>query len=222
MADPIRETQVGTLRARVFVDEDPWGMNPREDRDCLGTISWWGSFDSRMGDLSDERVSMRECSFCADWMDGYACAHCPVCAGECEVPPSFGDDIVIPLDVWEDWLPVLKIADSRKDARGAIHVSREKVAEEWGAFTPAVAKKVRRTLRAEVAEYAAYLQGEVYFWRVEDEYGKVLDAVHGYIGEDEYALSEAVDVAEWHLEQMATEAREASYWAARDVETVGA
>lgn len=219
MAECVEERQIGGLFARVYLDESGYEYNPRQENENLGTISWWGSFDSRMGDLSDERVSLRDCPFCETWTMTDA-EHCPVCGGAGELSPSFGDDVVIPLDVFEDWAPSLRFEDSLTDARGAIHVSREKVAEEYGTFSPANAKRAKRVLRAEVEEYAAYLRGEVYFWRVETADGETLDAVHGYVGDPAYVLSEAVDTAEYHVEGIAAESRESSYWAARDVVTV--
>lgn len=66
--------------------------------------------------------------------------------------------------------------------------SREKIGTE--------PEHVEEALRQEVETYDAYLQGAVYYWTVEDEDGEVLESCGGYVGEDDYALSEAKSTAQ--------------------------
>lgn len=51
--------------------------------------------------------------------------------------------------------------------------------------------RVVEGLRQEVETYDQYLRGEVFSWLIEDGDGNVLESCGGYIGESDYALSEA-------------------------------
>lgn len=83
-------------------------------------------------------------------------------------------------------------------------------------------EQVEEALRAEVAEYGAWLAGDVCWWRVEDlETGEVLESCGGYIGDEgrKAALQEARQSAEGLEVQDRAEALEAEHWAARGMVT---
>lgn len=57
---------------------------------------------------------------------------------------------------------------------------------------------LRAVLRSELADLNLYLAGDSYGYVVKGPGGEVLDSCWGYLGEASYAMSEGVDVAEWH------------------------
>lgn len=76
-----------------------------------------------------------------------------------------------------------------------------------------------RVIEGEVKVYDDYLTGNVYGFEVyvDDE---IADSCYGFYGDvDEYILGEAKSSAEYHIEKLAEEAKEAQYWACRDVVT---
>ena len=73
---------------------------------------------------------------------------------------------------------------------------------------------------AEVAEYALYLEGQV-FWFVVGRDTPFEDSCHGFLGMDGHLRDDANSAAGGVAVQLADEARERAEWAARDVITVG-
>ncbi len=78
----------------------------------------------------------------------------------------------------------------------------ERSAHEW----------VESQLRCEVSVYDAYLQGEVYWYAVEDENGEILDSCGGFLGGGCDAQGRELDP----LDYVRQEAREAAETAAAD------
>lgn len=158
--------------------------------------------------------------------------------------------VVLPLNIrdYGSHGLIVSIGHDWEDADGCIYTTPDALLRRWGKWNGelgeasryddpneldgpeivdwyAVFKIAEDGLRSEVKEYDEWGRGEVYYFDVTDaDTGEsVEDGTCGaYIGEDgaEYAMSEAVSVAEGELEARAKEAAEVAYWAARDVETV--
>jgi len=74
---------------------------------------------------------------------------------------------------------------------GFIFASKKDVTKEFGEVTPEVVTKVKEILVAEVKEYSAFLEGNVYGFLVESADGKQVDSCWGFIGDpDESGLLE--------------------------------
>lgn len=82
---------------------------------------------------------------------------------------------------------------------GVILVDKDKVRREYG--WKLITKKRQRTiedyLRNEVATYDQYLQGDVYYFEVEDDFSQI-DGCGGFYGFD-YAVQEAKSMVDWHI-----------------------
>lgn len=65
---------------------------------------------------------------------------------------------------------------------GFIYVTREKVKEWYGGLSDETKLKANRQLLDEIADYADYLEGNIYKYQIEDEDGLILDSSSGYSG----------------------------------------
>jgi hypothetical protein len=115
---------------------------------------------------------------------------------------------------------------------GLIYVHKDKLYQEYDTkrITPKLRERVLTTLRGEIEDLDRYLTGQVYGWRVLDPEGNDLESCYGYFGTVDDCLQEGLCVAK-HYEEEALEerrqnwrkalreAREARYWATRDVAT---
>lgn len=81
-------------------------------------------------------------------------------------------------------------------------------------------ENVRRYLNGCVKEFAQWLEGEVYGFRVLVD-GEEVDSCWGFISTPEECMAEGLISGEWYVEQAKKEMAEAAYWAERDVMTVG-
>jgi hypothetical protein len=84
---------------------------------------------------------------------------------------------------------------------GYIYITKEKAREEYGRLTKSRLKKIEEYLRGEVREYAYYLEGDVVYWRIEDEDGRTVESCGGYLGywdNKDYILGEAREMCDYH------------------------
>jgi hypothetical protein len=93
---------------------------------------------------------------------------------------------------------------------GVIFVTRDKLLQEYGTWDNGklikAASRVTKTMRAkaekclqqEVETYSAWLQGEVYGYRVDDADGNLIDSCGGFVGELDYCKEQANDAADSH------------------------
>lgn len=72
----------------------------------------------------------------------------------------------------------------------------------------------------EVKEYASYLEGEVYYFVVENADGETLESCGGFVGDSEYAEQEARPAAEHAVDEAQKEIERVAEWNARDVMTI--
>ena len=95
----------------------------------------------------------------------------------------------------------------RWDSRqiGFILVSKKKALEEFGGkiVTKKLKERLEKILEGEVETYTQYVEGEVYGFVIEDEYGEHVDSCYGFFGSDfapngmlEYIDHELLGVAE--------------------------
>lgn len=81
--------------------------------------------------------------------------------------------------------------------------------------------RMRAALSSMVEEYGRWLNGECYYFTVEDESGEVLDSCGGFIGY-EHMLNEAHSYVDSAHRAALKEESEKRYWHERDVPTVSA
>lgn len=89
---------------------------------------------------------------------------------------------------------------------GWIYVTKEKIKEEYGVkkITKKILEQVTKVLISEVQNYDQYLTGDVWYYKIEDEDGEVIDSCGGFYGSD-YAEKEAKEQLEWHIEDRKAE-----------------
>lgn len=109
----------------------------------------------------------------------------------------------------------LHSVDDIADANGVLYATAESV-QMIG--TPA--DRLHDALRAEVEVWDTYYRGEVYVVDILDDDGETVDSCCGFYGY-EYAEEEAREMLEVAEEAAGRELREADYWGARGVVTVG-
>lgn len=174
--------------------------DPRESYDHAGTMIYFGR-DYLFGDEQDASNSDDP-----DAIDRYASDAA----------------VLIPLRFEDRHYDATVYATDAEDANGCIYVDERTVVKEWGNGyddkTPI--ECARDHLESEIAEYASYLQGEVYWWSVEHPNPGVRDeSCGGYIGDLDYVRSEALDAARYAQQQHQNELNERESWAARGVLT---
>lgn len=157
---PPRRYNEGMKTLRIIEDQDP--SNPREN-DNLGTLA---CFHRRytLGDVQP-RINPRDY--------------------EASLPP---ESLVLPVYMYDHGGLALSTTpfscqwDSGQ--LGIIHVSPQRIEEEYGADTPETRALAAQVLRAEIAEYHCYVAGEAYGYEVLDEAGNTLDSCFGFLGRD--------------------------------------
>ncbi len=82
--------------------------------------------------------------------------------------------------------------------------------------------KIIEALNGEIAEYAAYLEGDVTYFDVRDPETDYAEGCGGFVGCRDECVSECFGAIESAIAQRLKENAEASYWADRGVETVAA
>jgi len=89
---------------------------------------------------------------------------------------------------------------------GYVYVTPETGRKEWGRKWREAA---RRCMRAETSDYDSYLRGNCYGFIIEDRHGDTLESVWGFIGDMDYCLQEARNVAKYCVEEARKAADEA-------------
>jgi hypothetical protein len=84
---------------------------------------------------------------------------------------------------------------------GFIFASKKDVVKEFGKVTPEIVATIKGILEAEVQEYSAFLEGNVYGFIVESPDGKELDSCWGFIGDPEKSglIEQAKDAVDSEL-----------------------
>lgn len=89
---------------------------------------------------------------------------------------------------------------------GVIVASRDQIRHEYQCkrVTKSVIERVYTVFRAEVEEYGAYLNGDVYGYVIEDADGNYKDSCYGFYGDTNYCIAQA-KVAIEHLIEVSKE-----------------
>ena len=100
---------------------------------------------------------------------------------------------------------------------GFIYDTPEKVKECMG--DDATDQQIEACLRSEVAVYAAYLEGDITNYTVEDEETNFFEGCGGYVGDHEQCEDECFAALEAAIVKRLAEQKERAEWAARDTIT---
>lgn len=195
--DAIEQTEIGGLTVTVEYDQTPT-ISPREDCDHLGTFygehrryaspdampRGMGVFDAIHAKLGRTRRTSNV------W------------------PKADGTTDAIGLPVWlyDHSGTCYRAAEENpfscpwdSGLFGFIFTTRAEIRQAFGVkrVTAEHIAKALEILKAEVAEYSAWANGEVYCYHVTDtETGEELDSCYGFIGDSDYAFAEGCDVAQ--------------------------
>jgi hypothetical protein len=158
----------------ILVDDIP--CNPREENEHFGTIAYVSSRYL----LGDERVCSEKIDSILQDSDLFAV---PVYA-------YIHSGVALSLSPFScPW-------DSGMS--GVIYIEKDTIRKCYGDLSPSTLEKVKRAFEAEIKEFSAYLNGEVYGYVVKDSEGREVDSCWGYYGR-EYALEAAQESAK-HFE----------------------
>jgi hypothetical protein len=78
---------------------------------------------------------------------------------------------------------------------------------------------IEEILRGEVKQYAAYLEGDITWWSVDDSESNYEDSCGGYVGDHDYCEQSCLESMVEAIKQRHTEMTERAHWAARDTTT---
>jgi len=74
---------------------------------------------------------------------------------------------------------------------GFIYATWDDVKKEYGDTSPESLQRAKEVLQGEVETYDQYLRGDVYYYKIEDEDGEIVESCGGYYGE-EYAKNDGI------------------------------
>jgi len=98
------------------------------------------------------------------------------------------DDIVYPLYMYEHG--GIEISTTPFSCRwdsgqlGFIVVTKETIIKEYGSDTPDNRERALRVMLGEVATYADYVDGRVFYYKLKDVNGETIDCIGGFYGYD--------------------------------------
>jgi hypothetical protein len=211
------------IRVTVRYEEHTEHANPR-DADNLGVMfcdyRGYTLGDEDAPDPRDRTITCPQCEGDGEVEGEEDLIECPKCDGAGNIDVGIyeylkrghGATVVLPLFV----LDHSGLSMSAGTAFGDMESRGRFVGDEAGWDTSLVGvifdtnesremigtapEDIEEALRGEVETYDSYLRGEVYWWTVEDEDGDILESVGGYLGETDYALSEAKATAASYVE----------------------
>jgi hypothetical protein len=204
MLDPAENFEYKGVKVTIYYDELP--ANPRIEFDNLGTVVGWKQPRYRIGDqqLSIEYRSPAE--LVAELRASGARLILPV-----HYSPQGG---YLCSSEHDD-------KETIENSDGVIYATATDIRNEYG-LTRISAKALERAMRVlqgEIAEYSAYLSGEVYGFIISGPDGEELDSCWGFYERD-YCEQSAKDAAEHQAQLLVREAIEANEMACRGVQTV--
>jgi len=194
----------------VEIRYDPDDSDPRGDFDNLGTIVGWKQPTLKLG---DRQVSI----------------DCTTTAAIVERLRSEGARLILPV-FYTSHGPRCNLhmgdildEDSLSYCSGVVYVTGEKLKSELAVkrVTTAAIRKATGILRGEIAEYSAYLTGDVFGFTIRDHAGTEWESEWGFYGRKD-CEHDANSAAERSAERKQAEADEAHQMACRDIPTVAA
>jgi hypothetical protein len=86
---------------------------------------------------------------------------------------------------------------------GYVFITRTQILKEYESkiLTKKIKQKVYESLQNIIKTYSAYLEGNVFYYLVKDCENNFLDSCGGYIDDYYFAISEAKDSIDYHIEQ---------------------
>lgn len=172
--------------------------------------------DDEVAVAPDRRITCEQC-------EGRGCLHMhPVDYFKKER----GARVVIPLTVYEHSGITMRAGNvtlpwdtDRWDTSfvGFIYDTPEGVKQCIG--EDATDEQIEKALRREVEIYAAYLEGDITWYRVDDDETDYIDGCGGYVGDSDYCEEECFRSMESAIEKRLSEQQERAHWAARDTVT---
>jgi hypothetical protein len=78
---------------------------------------------------------------------------------------------------------------------------------------------IKKALEGEVKIYASYLEGDIMYYRVEDDETDYIEGCGAYVGDSDYCEEECFRSMETAIEKRLAERQERAEWAARDTVT---
>jgi hypothetical protein len=185
--DVVRRYQYQEAVVEICVDDD--AENPRDAMDTLGTMWCWHR-RYQLGSKKESREKSVDPSNYGGWEELRE-------AIEKQEKPA----VILPVYMYDH--SGLALSTSSFDCPwdsgqvGFIFATREAVLEAYRVkrITQKIRERVESCLKAEVATYSAYANGEVYGFRVMKE-GEEIDSCWGYYGSEEipYMLEQALGV----------------------------
>lgn len=115
-----------------------------------------------------------------------------------------GDNICLPVWMYDHSGTCYRAAETNpfscpwdSGCFGFIYMTRADARKEfgWKRITEERRQQVLQHFKAEVKEYSAWANGEVYGFIVEDSDGETVDSCWGFIGDSEYAMEAGIDAA---------------------------
>ena len=203
MYPPVEEYEHQNVTVRIHQDRDP--LNPRIEFDTLGRIIGWRHPRYCLG---EEQLSV-------------------------DTRPS--EEIVAELREYGDARVILPIhfhdqegdlttsepdTEAFENCDGVIYVTAAALRKSYGLkrLSKQAIDNATACLKAEIAEYSAYLSGRVFGFVIEHD-GEHLDSCWGFYGLD-YCEARAEESAAYQAAQLVIEAAEAHDWACRGGLTV--
>lgn len=105
---------------------------------------------------------------------------------------EFGDPIalILPLSLYDHSGISMSVGTSRGwdcGVVGFIWVTRKDLQREFKCknITKKILERAEQVLRSEVETYSQYLEGDVWGFTIEDEYGELVDSCGGFYGQDD-------------------------------------
>ena len=201
-----------------------WMVGYHQTATALAT----GSYDECQAWL-DKRLDVVTGSY---YIEPISCSHCK---GEGRIPlnpvdyfrQERGARVVIGLTVYEHSGITIRAGDvtlpwdtDRWDTSfvGFIFDTPEQVKVTHG--DKATDEQIEKSLRQEVEIYASYLEGDVRWWKVEDEETGFDESCGGYVGDGEYCEQECYEAMTRAIVKRLAEVEERAEWAARDTVTI--
>jgi hypothetical protein len=193
-----------------------------------GTALVTGSYEECQTWL-DKRVDVVSGSY---YIEPISCSHCK---GECVIPVNpvtyfkqeRGARVVVGLTVYEHSGITMRAGDvtlpwdsDRWDTSfvGFIFDTPEQLKQTMG--DDVTDKQIEEALRSEVNLYASYLEGDVCWYKVEDDETNFHESCGGYVGDHETCEQEMFMNLEIALVKRIAEEYERAYWLERGVVTI--
>lgn len=217
---PIEVREVNGFTVRVEWDEYPDdSSNPR---DWDGKFLWVG-FEHRNYTIGDEQIDPREfsieCRICGgsgklEYPEANAILDCATCNGygteSAEtlaeltelVKHKYGARVIVPTGMMDHGSVHYYLGASNPcpwdSATCGFMLVTQEMLDEWG--NDQTDEELIEGMRAEIAEYDAWCNGQVYDVRVIDRNGDTVECIGGFIGDagQELAMAEGVAIAECH------------------------